>query len=134
MENEEGGPRPTRSSNGDHGLVAVDGHQARCGLGLHEASLAGHEEVRGRGGDGLAGLGGDLDNEYLVVGGVVASPFTMAHGLVNAYYNLHRAVFKNFPSLVIKMPVVVVSVNSVLGAIVAFAMNAVSAASPAGSK
>ncbi len=64
----------------------------------------------------------------------MASPFTMAHGLVNAYYNLHRAVFKNFPSLVIKMPVVVVSVNSVLGAIVAFAMNAVSAASPAGSK
>ena len=66
-----------------------------------------------------------LDNEFLVVDGVVASPFGMAHGIVNAYYNLHRAVYKNFPSLM-KMPAVV-SVNSLLAAGAIFAMNAVTA-------
>ena len=66
-----------------------------------------------------------LDNEFLVVDGVVASPFAMAHGLVNAYYNLHRAVYKTFPSLM-KMPAVV-SVNSLLGAGAVIAMNAVAA-------
>ena len=66
-----------------------------------------------------------LDNEFLVVDGVVASPFAMAHGIVNAYYNLHRAVYKNFPSL-LKMPAVV-SVNSLLAAGAIFAMNAVTA-------
>ena len=44
---------------------------------------------------------------------------------MNAYYNLHRAVYKNFPSLM-KMPAVV-SVNSLLAAGAIFAMNAVTA-------
>ena len=66
-----------------------------------------------------------LDNEFLVVDGVVASPFALAHGLVNAYYNLHRAVYKNFPSLM-KMPAVV-SANSLLAAGAVVAMNAVTA-------
>ena len=65
------------------------------------------------------------NNEFIVVDGVVASPFAVAHGLVNAYYNLHRAVYKNFPSL-LKMPAVV-SVNSLLAAGAIFAMNAVTA-------
>merc|ERR1712167_477128 len=33
-----------------------------------------------------------LDNEFLVVDDVVASPFAMAHGIVNAYYNPPRLV------------------------------------------
>ena len=66
-----------------------------------------------------------LDNEFLVVDGVVASPFAVAHGLVNAFYNLHRALYKNFPSLM-KMPAVV-SANSLLAAGAVVAMNAVSA-------
>ena len=65
------------------------------------------------------------NNEFIVVDGVVASPFAVAHGLVNAYYNLHRAVYKNFPSLM-KMPAVV-SANSLLAAGAVVAMNAVSA-------
>ena len=65
------------------------------------------------------------ENEFLVVDGVVASPFALAHGLVNAYYNLHRAVYKHFPSLM-KVPAVV-SANSLLAAGAVFAMNAVTA-------
>ena len=42
-------------------LGAVHSAQARRGPGLHEASIACHEEVRGRGRYGLAGLGGDPD-------------------------------------------------------------------------
>ena len=63
-----------------------------------------------------------LDNEFLVVDGVVASPFALAHGLVNAYYNLHRAVYTHFPSLM-KMPAVV-SANSLLASGAVMAMNA----------
>ena len=66
-----------------------------------------------------------LDNEFLVVDGVVASPFALAHGLVNAYYNLHRGAYKHFPSLM-KMPAVV-SANSLLAAGALVAMNAVTA-------
>jgi hypothetical protein len=66
-----------------------------------------------------------LDNEFLVVDGVVASPFALAHGLANAYYNMHRAVFVAFPSLM-KMPAVV-SMNSLLAAAGLYAMNAVTA-------
>ena len=61
-------------------------------------------------------------NEFLVVDGVVASPFALAHGLVNAYYNLHRAVYTHFPSLM-KMPAVV-SANSLLASGAVMAMNA----------
>ena len=38
-------------------------------------------------------------NEFLVVNGIVASPFAVTHGLVNAYYNLHRTVAASFPSV-----------------------------------
>jgi len=37
-------------------------------------------------------------NEFLVVNGIVASPFAVTHGLVNAYYQLHRTVAAYFPS------------------------------------
>ena len=65
-----------------------------------------------------------LKNEFLVVDGVVASPFAMAHSLVNAYYNIHRAVYTAFPSLT-KMPAIL-SANSLLAASAVAAMNAVS--------
>jgi hypothetical protein len=41
-----------------------------------------------------------LSNEYLVVGGVVASPFEVAHGVANAYYNIHRFIYQYAPLLV----------------------------------
>ena len=53
-------------------------------------------------------------NEFVVVSGVVASPFAFAHGASNAVYNLHRALYKVAPSL-LKSPAVV-SANAVLGA------------------
>ena len=65
-----------------------------------------------------------LDNEYLVVDAVVASPFAMAHGFVNTYYGLHRAIYKLSPSLM-KLPSIV-SANSLLAAGVLVAMNALS--------
>ena len=37
-------------------------------------------------------------NEFLVVNGIVASPFAVAHGLPNAFYSLHRNLVSYFPS------------------------------------
>lgn len=44
-------------------------------------------------------------NEFLVVNGIVASPFAVSHGLASAYYNAHRFVAKVFPSA-LKSPLV----------------------------
>jgi len=55
-----------------------------------------------------------LKNEFLVVDGVVASPFALAHTLADAYYNAHRALYTVSPSLV-KVPSMV-SANSLVGA------------------
>lgn len=44
-------------------------------------------------------------NEFLVVNGIVASPFGVSHGLASAYYNAHRFVAKVFPSA-LKSPLV----------------------------
>jgi hypothetical protein len=52
-------------------------------------------------------------NEFLVVNGIVASPFAVTHGLVNAYYNLHRVVSTYFPSA-LKSPLFVAA-NAFLG-------------------
>ena len=110
-----------------HLLVACDGSlvQARAASCLRTVNgaeaVSSIETFQGKGIYSAV----TLDNEFLVVDGVVASPFAMAHGLVNAYYNLHRAVYKTFPSLM-KMPAVV-SVNSLLGAGAVIAMNAVAA-------
>ncbi len=38
-------------------------------------------------------------NEYLVVGGVVASPFAYFHKPVHYYYNLHRTIYSYAPHL-----------------------------------
>jgi predicted extracellular nuclease len=36
--------------------------------------------------------------EYVVVNGIVASPFAANHMVANLYYNLHRFVYSSFPS------------------------------------
>jgi len=35
--------------------------------------------------------------EYVVVNGIVASPFAVSHYVPNAYYNFHRLAYKTFP-------------------------------------
>lgn len=44
-------------------------------------------------------------NEFLVVNGIVASPFAVSHGLANSYYNTHRIMAKVFP-MALKSPLV----------------------------
>ena len=98
--------------DGAHGLGAVHSAQARRGPRLHEAPIACHEEVRGRGRYGLAGLGGDLDEGGgLGVGGVGleghggvgelsgrvgredgVAHFEVGHGLGGAGRELHGGV------------------------------------------
>jgi len=53
------------------------------------------------------------ENEFLVVNGVVASPFAVAHGITHAFYGLHRALYKLVPSFM-KSPAVVTA-NALLG-------------------
>jgi lysophospholipid acyltransferase (LPLAT)-like uncharacterized protein len=36
---------------------------------------------------------------YIVVNGVVASPFAGNHAIANAFYNIHRVLYTMFPSL-----------------------------------
>jgi len=38
-------------------------------------------------------------SDYIVVGGIVASPFAYNHNLVSAYYNLHRVAYDFIPNL-----------------------------------
>jgi len=40
-----------------------------------------------------------IKNDYLVVGGIVSSPFAWNHNFVSAYYNLHRLAYDLVPSL-----------------------------------
>ena len=37
--------------------------------------------------------------EYVVVNGIIASPFAANHMLANMYYNVHRFVYATAPSL-----------------------------------
>ncbi len=57
-------------------------------------------------------------NEFLVVGGIVASPFSVNHRVVHSYYNIHRVLFKLVP-YAMSAPFVVLT-NSVIGSIAAF--------------
>jgi len=52
-------------------------------------------------------------NEFLVVNGIVASPFAVTHGLVNSFYNLHRTVAKFMPTALASP--MVLAVNAFLG-------------------
>jgi len=38
-------------------------------------------------------------NDFLVVGGIVSSPFAWNHNYVSAYYNLHRLAYDFLPGL-----------------------------------
>jgi hypothetical protein len=55
------------------------------------------------------------NNEFLVVNGIVASPFAVSHSLVSAFYSVHRFVAKVFPSA-LKSPLAL-AVNAVLPAV-----------------
>ncbi len=41
-----------------------------------------------------------LENSYIVVNGILASPFAINHELANNYYNLYRFLYKIFPKLI----------------------------------
>ena len=43
------------------------------------------------------------NEEYLVVNGIIASPFAVNHMMANLYYNIHRFVHALVPS-VLKLP------------------------------
>lgn len=38
-------------------------------------------------------------NAYIIVNGIVASPFAINHALGHWYYNLHRTVYRYFPAI-----------------------------------
>jgi len=64
------------------------------------------------------------ENEFLVVNGVVASPFAVAHGVTHAFYSLHRALYKIAPSFM-KSPAVVTA-NALIGSAAVLGMGSVS--------
>lgn len=59
-------------------------------------------------------------NEFLVVGGVVVSPFAVAHSITHAYYNIHRALYEMAPSAV-KSPYLIAA-NALMGSAVALSL------------
>lgn len=58
------------------------------------------------------------ENEFVVINGLVASPFAMVHWAVHWYYNLHRFLFKYFPSVVTATSVL--SANEAVGSAVIY--------------
>ena len=58
-------------------------------------------------------------NEFPVVGGIIASPFAVSHGFGNAYYNIHRALYKFAPALM--QSSAVASANALVGTAVMLA-------------
>mmetsp|Transcript_16411 Transcript_16411/g.38016 ORF Transcript_16411/g.38016 Transcript_16411/m.38016 type:complete len:263 (-) Transcript_16411:315-1103(-) len=61
-------------------------------------------------------------NEYLVVGGVVASPFAVNHAAVNMYYAVHRALYRmGFGSALASSKAM--SANAMVGSTAIFAVN-----------
>jgi len=59
-------------------------------------------------------------NEFPVISGIIASPFAITHGIVSAYYNIHRVLYKIAPAL--SKSSVVASMNGVMGAAAVFAV------------
>lgn len=58
-------------------------------------------------------------NEFLVVNGIIASPFAVAHGITHAYYNIHRALYAAAPRI-LKFPGLVAA-NALIGTSAALA-------------
>ena len=48
-------------------------------------------------------------SKFLVVNGIVASPFGVSHGLMNSYYNFHRIVAKFAPLALASSSIQVIS-------------------------
>lgn len=53
-------------------------------------------------------------NEFVVISGVIASPFSFNHRFVHSFYNLHRAIYKLYPSMPLSA---LVDMNTKIGAI-----------------
>lgn len=56
-------------------------------------------------------------NSFIVVNGMVASPFAHNHAVADSIYNVHRAIYSLFPSLL--SSTFFKNVNEVFGEIVA---------------
>lgn len=62
-------------------------------------------------------------SEFVVVSGIVASPFSYSHSIVHGYYNIHRALYKISPALT--KGSVVSMTNAIVGSVAVFAVNSV---------
>ena len=63
-------------------------------------TVSGHEkvvEVENVLGEGVYTL--VTNEEFIVVNGIIASPFGGNHMIANLYYNLHRLVYMSYPAL-----------------------------------
>lgn len=56
------------------------------------------------------------ENEFVVINGLVASPFAVTHSLVHWYYNIHRFMFKYFPS--VSKSDSVIAANAAFGSVI----------------
>lgn len=66
------------------------------------------------------------NNEFIVVNGVLASPFAVSHTAGHYYYNIHRAVYKVSPSLLTSRAAKVLNAAMASTAAVALSLNSVS--------
>lgn len=64
-------------------------------------------------------------SEFVVVSGIVASPFSFSHSIVHGYYNIHRALYKISPALT--KGSVVSMTNAIVGTVAVFAVDSVTA-------
>jgi len=60
-------------------------------------------------------------NEFVVISGVIASPFAFSHGATNAVYNVHRSLYNVAPSLL--KSTAMTSANAAIGAAAVVAAN-----------
>jgi len=85
-------------------LRTVDGHEAVQSV----------ESVHGKGLYTVV-----TQSEFPVISGIVASPFAVTHSVGNAYYSIHRALYKFAPALM--MTSTVASANALVGSTVMIA-------------
>ena len=63
-------------------------------------TVSGHEEVAAveiMSGEGVYTL--VTNEEFIVVNGIIASPFGGNHMIANLYYNVHRLIYMSYPAL-----------------------------------
>ena len=81
----------------DHLLVACDGGLVQAMGAKCLRTISGNEVVTSIAKlESRAGIYSavTLDNEFLIVDGVIASPFATLHAPVHAYYNFHRFIYR----------------------------------------